>query len=262
MPQSKPGTIYERFGITAMADEGIRPGGFKLTERALEFCRFGRQSPVLDVGCGNGATVHLLRTVHDLWAVGMDASSVLAGEARKRGASFPLVIGTAGRLPFSDTAFRGVFLECTLSLTSNHREVLGECHRVIQTGGKLVITDVHVRNPDGLAGLANQPPTSCLRGAQEPNVVRNQVRAAGFEIELWEDHSDLLKEFVMRIVWTMGSMNAFWGLGGDRVADAGAMEEAVRHSRPGYHLLIGHKTAANGRCHRGPLPPHGEKTNR
>ena len=262
MPQPMPGTIYERFGVTAIADEGIRPGGLKLTERALEFCRFGRQSPVLDVGCGNGATVHFLRTVHDLWAVGIDASSVLAGEARKRSASPPLVIGTAGRLPFSDNVFRGVFLECTLSLMSNRREVLGECHRVIRPAGKLVITDVHVRNPDGLAGLANLPQTSCLRGAEDPNVVQDRVRAAGFEIELWEDHSDLLKEFVMRIVWTMGSMNAFWGFAGDRVAEAGAVEEAVRDARPGYHLLIGHKTAAHGRCRRRPLPSRGEKANR
>lgn len=66
MPQSSPRTIYDRFGITEMADDGIRPGGLRLTERALEFCRFPAQVPVLDVGCGNGATVHYLRTVHNL----------------------------------------------------------------------------------------------------------------------------------------------------------------------------------------------------
>ena len=67
MSQSTSGTIYEHFGITETANEGIRPGGLKLTEGAVEFCRFAPQSPILDIGCGNGATVHYLQTFHDLW---------------------------------------------------------------------------------------------------------------------------------------------------------------------------------------------------
>ena len=150
-------------------------------------------------------------------------------------------MGTADRLPFGDNVFNGVFLECTLSLMNDSLKVLSECHRVLRIGGKLVINDVYVRNPSGLAGLRELPPTSCLRGAKVQSELKEEVRISGFEIELWEDHSDLLKDFAVKIVWTMGSMSAFWGLAGDQVTESGALEEAVQHARPGYHLLIGWK---------------------
>jgi arsenite methyltransferase len=240
MRQSSPGTIYEHFGVTETANEGIRPGGLKLTERAMEFCRFAPQLTILDIGCGNGATVHYLQTIHNLWAIGIDTSSVLVGEARKRQAS-PLLMGTADRLPFGDSVFDGIFLECTLSLIKDSRNALAECRRVLRAGGKLVINDVYVRNPAGLAGLRKLPPTSCLRGAKVQSELKEEVRISGFEIELWEDHSYLLKDFAVKIVWTMGSMKAFWGLAGNQAKESGALEEAVRHARPGYHLLIGSK---------------------
>jgi SAM-dependent methyltransferase len=192
------------------------------------------------VGCGNGATVHYLQTVHDLWVIGVDTSTILVGEALKRQAS-PLLIGTADRLPFGDNVFDGIFLECTLSLMKNSRKILAECHRVIRTGGRIIISDVYVRNPAGLAGLRKLPPTSCLRGAKVQSELTDEVRISGFEIELWEDHSDLLKDFAVKIVWTLGSMSAFWGLAGNQVTESGVMEETVRHARPGYHLLIGSK---------------------
>jgi arsenite methyltransferase len=242
MPQSRPCTIYERFGVTSPANEGIRPGGLKLTERAVTHCRFEPQAPILDMGCGNGATVQYLRSAHNLWAIGIDASHILAVESRKRSASCPLVIGDAGRSPFRDGAFDGLFLECTLSLMSDQNAVLAECHRVLRPGGAIVISDVHVRNPINAADLRKLPPASCLRGATEAEASQAKALAAGFEIELWEDHSDLLKDFAVRIIWTLGSMSAFWGLAGHDEIDPDVVEEIARRSRPGYHLLIGRKT--------------------
>ena len=31
-----------------------------------------------------------------------------------------------------------------------------------------------------------------------------------FKIDLWEDHSDLLKQFAVQLVFSYGSMNQFW----------------------------------------------------
>ena len=259
MPQSEPSNIYERFGVTAMADEGIRPGGLKLTARALDFCRFPPRSAVLDVGCGNGVTVDYLRTEHDLWAFGIDASHVLAAIAQRRRIPIPLAIGTAEKLPFPDNAFDGLFLECTLSLLKDRNAVLAECHRVVRTGGKIVVTDVHVRNPAGLAGLGKLPSTSCLRGAEVRSVLQDRVHAAGFEIELWEDHSELLKEFAIEIVWTMGSMGAFWGLAGDQGINRDVIGDVIRRARPGYHMLIGQKTDTHRSGHLWALPACGAK---
>ncbi len=68
-----------------------------------------------------------------------------------------------------------------------------------------------------------------------------RVRDAGFDIELWEDHSRVLRDFAVRVVWSLGSMADFWGLAEDCDCDPEEIEEAVQNARPGYGLLIGTK---------------------
>jgi arsenite methyltransferase len=56
---------YENPKIHEVTGETIRPGGFALTKRAIEYCGFGKGARLLDVGCGLGATVEYLVDQHD-----------------------------------------------------------------------------------------------------------------------------------------------------------------------------------------------------
>lgn len=242
MAQSDRFKVYERLATTPLAAAGIRPGGMELTERALAFCPFAAGSVLLDIGCGSGVTLSYLQGVHGLTCVGIDASPVLLSEAGKRSPSVGLTCAHARRVPFRGNVFDGVILECTLSLMGDRVGTLREAHRVLRPRGRIILSDVYARNPRGIPRLRNLPMDCCLRGAMSQERSLEHVRAAGFEIDLWEDHSDLLKEFAVQLVWSYGSVAKFLGLGDEHWAGHQAAAESIRESRPGYFLLIGHKT--------------------
>ena len=51
---------YESESMAELTGETLRPGGFRLTEKALRFCNITEANSVLDLGCGLGATVNYL----------------------------------------------------------------------------------------------------------------------------------------------------------------------------------------------------------
>jgi len=49
-----------------------RPGGFEITEKAINFCKFPNNAKILDIGCGLGTTVDYLVQNHLFDAYGID----------------------------------------------------------------------------------------------------------------------------------------------------------------------------------------------
>jgi arsenite methyltransferase len=245
MGESQHCKIYKHLGSTPLVVNGIRPGGLELTERAMALSSFIPGSPVLDIGCGNGVTLDYLQNVKRLKPIGIDLSSVLALGAHTRNPFFPILIGNAEKLPFRDNTFEGVILECTLSLIEDRLSALNECRRILRSSGRIIISDLYARNPAVIPGLRRLPRDCCLRGATESSELKELVKTAGFDVDLWEDHSDLLKEFAFQIVWSYGSMENFWGLTKEPLENHEEMSQAIRESRPGYFLLVGHKNAQN-----------------
>jgi arsenite methyltransferase len=233
--------IYEHLGSTTVAADGIRPGGRVLTSRALAFCDFAKGSSVLDIGCGSGITVEYLREENALEPVGLDSSAELLARARQRTKAARLVMGSGFSLPFGAGSFHGVFLECVFSLLEDQRTALRECHRVLQVGGRIIVSDVYARDPYGIPRLRSLNTDCCLRGAMDRDHMLENLRTAGFSILLWEDHSYLLKEFAADLVWFYGSLEKFWNAVGQPSVDRDAVAEAVRQARPGYCLIVGRK---------------------
>jgi hypothetical protein len=68
--------------------------------------------------------------------------------------------------------------------------------------------------------------------------VVEQVGTAGFEVELVEDHSALLKRTAADFVFRYGSLQGFWeAVTGDaKLAESAC--DASRASRPGLFLLL------------------------
>jgi len=220
----------------------VRPGGFVLTDRAIAFCSLPERSRVLDVGCGIGATVTRLRKRYLLDAYGLDSSSKLLREARGLDSETPLVMGTASSLPVSDKELSAVFCECVLSLTSDQWIVLGEFYRVLRFGGLLILTDLYARSPSHSSELHGLPVLSCLSGAMSKSDIEVRITKSGFRILLWEDHSALLKELAVRLIFAGSSLQDLWG-GGCSKPDASCFPPPIRKARPGYYLLIARKEA-------------------
>jgi SAM-dependent methyltransferase len=93
---------------------------------------------LLEVGCGTGRWLAELgpgaRRVY-----GLDRSPGMLRQARERNASFHLICGRAGRLPFTDAAFDLVFCVNALHHFDHPRDFISEARRVLRPGGALAV---------------------------------------------------------------------------------------------------------------------------
>lgn len=229
--------LFESPALPRVTGTTLRPGGFTLTRRAVEYCQLAPGAAVLDIGCGLGATPHWLADRYGLRATGLDPSRTLLGRGRRRHGAVPLVAGCAERLPVGPGRMEAVFCECVLSLLPDPAAALAQCRRVLKSGGWLIVTDVYVRRPAGRAALRELPGTSCLTGACTRTELLGRTRRAGFQIEAWEDHSALLTHLAAEWIFTYGSLPAFWSSAA-APAPAGTVTRTLARARPGYYLML------------------------
>lgn len=128
------GWFHERHaGITSrVMGRGRDETGRSSYQRLAELARPGER--VLDVGCGDGYLLELLRQ-RGAVAVGGDRSEAELAAARRRGAI--AVSGEGAKLPFGDAAFSLVVSHLALSIMDGFEEIAAELDRVLAPGGRL-----------------------------------------------------------------------------------------------------------------------------
>lgn len=179
----KGGTALERLELDGCA----RPGGLALTQKALSLCGLPPGAPVLDIGCGAGATVRFLREGCGFDATGID---VLPGKAPW------LLAGRAESLPFASGSLHAALFECSLSKMEDPNKALAECRRVLIEGGWLIVSDLYAKN-GGAGGETGG-------GLESAGAIRARFAAAGFVEVLFEDETPALHSFWARLVFEMG----------------------------------------------------------
>jgi arsenite methyltransferase len=230
--------VYEQPAVQSALGETLRPGGLTLTDKALALCRLPAGARVLDVGCGSGASVGHLIAQHHLAAIGLDVSAVLLQPGRRRNPVLPLLQAMGERLPVSSGGLDAVLAECSLSLIADVDQALAEFWRVLKPGGHLILSDVYARNPEGLLALRRLPFESCLRSAMSQQDIAAKLRTHGFQIAVWQDHSEALKHLAGQLILLHGSMAQFWCRATSACLDPLDVQLAIRKARPGYYLLI------------------------
>ncbi|MFA5147135.1 MAG: class I SAM-dependent methyltransferase [Candidatus Omnitrophota bacterium] len=100
----------------------------------------GRGIKILDAGCGTGFTMAALDRYGR--SFGVDISDIALGYCRKRGLS-RMVKGSIEAMPFADASFDIVILTDVLyhRLVRDDLAVLGEAHRVLKSGGHVIINE-------------------------------------------------------------------------------------------------------------------------
>jgi arsenite methyltransferase len=241
--------LYESPILREVTGPVIRPGGFDLTDRGLACCRLAPGIRVLDIGCGTGACVDHLRRRHGLKAAGVDLSAVLLKEGASTYDGLPLLRGMAEQLPAMDDYFGAVVSECMLSLCPVPQSVLREVRRVLQPGGFLILADVYACTPGHGGWMGKDSIHSCLRGAVDRETIVSRVEDAGLDLLLWEDHTPVLKQLAAQLIWTYGSLDAFWSALG-RSDTAGNLHQGGTAciSRPGYYLAVARKPDKSQCC--------------
>lgn len=98
---------------------------------------------VLDVGCGTGDDVAALAAIVQPTgtAVGIDASSAMIAEARRRAARAVLLVADVQRLPFDDESFDRCRADRTLMHVADVDLALAEMVRVTGRGGRIVVSE-------------------------------------------------------------------------------------------------------------------------
>jgi arsenite methyltransferase len=225
-----------RTGTLPSGESLAHPGGPALTRRALELAHLQPGARILDVGCGSGHSMHLLAS-HGFQALGVDPA---AGPW-----DFPCIRAHAESLPLPDASFAAVLLECSLSIMDRPQQVLSECARVLVNGGRLIVSDLYARAPGSLHQVRALG-HSCISGMIVREEVESWLANVGFSLDLWEDHSPELREFVARFLLGGGSLPELWGCGASS-DDAEAVVQAMRSVRAGYFLLIATRVPGESR---------------
>lgn len=238
MSNKPPVNLYETSLMHAVTGPAIRPGYMELTKRAIEFCRLPESTNILDVGCGSGATLSHLKKHYNFKAAGVDLSRALLEKADHSNGKLALIQANASTLPVTDERFGAVFCECVLSLLKDPRAALIEWHRVLESGGYLIVADLYARNPSKKQGEKKIIDVNCcLNGAVDTETVYRRMSAAGFNILLFEDHTALLKNLAAQLAWTYGSLEVFLKAAGSTPC---ANTDAFS-GRPGYYLMVARK---------------------
>lgn len=187
-------------------------GAGALPERFPRLSALGAESKVLDVGCGAGQTLRLLRPYQPAERIGLDidpeALAFGCRVAESNGEVIHYVRASAHQIPFRDHCFTHVI--CRVALNYVHqRRALAEMVRVLRPGGYLYCSveglgfDCHfLKQARSAAQLASRlrdlaygltlawtgaqpPPGSRLTGGRASGTVRHCSRAlsrAGCEV--------------------------------------------------------------------------------
>jgi len=233
--------LYEQDTLRKVTGETVRPGGYELTQRAIAFCSLWETAKILDVACGTGASVQWLREKQGFQVVGLDLSELMLLVGHQRCPDLPLVQGESRSLPIASEQLDAILVECSLSLMPDLASVLGELNRVMCPSGYLIASDVFLRNPQAAGLLRSLPVECCLKGAKSQAEMLGILQSQGFEIVLWEDHSESLQHLTTQLIHEYGSMQEFWCKSMPGEIDHFELQLAIARTKPGYYLLVARK---------------------
>ena len=232
---------YASGRMAAEDDRLFRPGGLDLTARAIVLAHLEPGATIVDLGCGQGHSVRYLRGL-GYNAVGIDLGEPAHGASKPAaadtGREFKRVVGRAEELPLPAGSVDAVLAECSLSVVDDQDRALTECARVLKSGGRLIISDLYARRPEAI-GPGRALDGTCVAGIIVPAELKTRLAHCGFTVELWEDHSQALRECAARYIMEHGSCDGLWSTDG---ASSGRIESAMRAARAGYFLLIASRT--------------------
>ena len=209
----------------------IRPGGDALTQKAVEKAKLPAGARALDVGCGEGDTAAMLAGQFGFETIGVDQSYKLIDKGKARHPGLDLRRMEAEFLDFESNIFDAVLMECSLSVFRLHEDAAFEAYCVLKPGGKLIVTDLYRKNPDpaavarmledarekaqrpkidGACGENEKPSFVMLDGAFVADELAAMLEDIGFEIEYFEDESDVLAGFAAQAIMGHGSLEDYF----------------------------------------------------
>jgi len=174
--------------------------GSVATKELIELSGFTSDMHILDVGCGVGGSTRRLSHETGCFATGIDLSDQYIETAERLTQLLNMQervrfhAASALALPFDDDTFDGVW---SIQMGMNVEDKLSwlkEVYRVLKPGGRAVLYEV--------CGNKNTPVYFPVPWAQDssmsflvlPEAFRDVLTFAGFDIDVWNDKTDLAQK--------------------------------------------------------------------
>ena len=142
------------------------PGGEAHTRRMLTLADLPAGASILDMGGGGGEAGKLMHSL-GYKATGIDLEPRGEGVAQ----------GDFLHMPYPGGCFDAVLSQCSFFVSGDVSGALREAHRVLKSGGKLLLSDVFFTEPAPL------------------------LDRAGFEVLQSEDMTDTWREYYLEALW-------------------------------------------------------------
>jgi len=238
--------LFENPEFQEICGDTLHPGGLELTEKGVRACKFRNGAKILDIGCGKGDTANYLSEKHGLDITGLDQSEILIEQAKRKYPGLHFEKGDADFLEFSSNSFDGVLMECVLSLCDLKEEVLHECWCVLKEGGKLILSDLYLREPGKKKTDENSVAAvkTCMTGGMVKEELLEILRKTGFTKIMWNDCSETLGNITANAIMKYGSLEKFWEEMLPEGVDKNAFCTSVCSGKPGYFQLTAVKAKA------------------
>lgn len=157
----------------------------------LEEIRHQRPKRLLDLGCGTGEMLRLLREENqEAELAGLDLSSKMIARAREKNIpNAQFLEGDAEHLPYPTAYFDMVSCVQSFHHYPNPEKALAEVRRVLRPGGVFLLCDMYVANPL-FRWLENMFLLPALRLGDVHTYGRKEIcalmEAAGFSAVAWK----------------------------------------------------------------------------
>ena len=174
--------------------------GDTATRELIKLSGFTPEMHILDVGCGIGGSTRRLSHETGCRVTGIDLSDEYIDTARRLTQLLNMQDRVAFRaasalaLPFADDCFDGVW---SLQMNMNVEDKLSwlkETCRVLKPGGRAVLYEVCGNKNTPLHFPVPWAQDSSMSFLVPPESFRDVITAAGFEIAVWNDKTDLARK--------------------------------------------------------------------
>lgn len=187
--------------------------GDAATKELIKLANFTPDMHILDVGCGIGGSTRRLSHETGCRVTGIDLSDEYIDTAERLTQLLDMqervkfLAASALELPFEDDAFDGIWsLQMNMNV-EDKRSWLKEMHRVLKPGGRAILYEVCGNKNTPLHFPVPWAQDSSMSFLVPPDVFRNVIISAGFDIDVWNDKTDLARKAFANVKEPVGKPN-------------------------------------------------------
>ncbi|MBE6042270.1 MAG: methyltransferase domain-containing protein [Clostridiales bacterium] len=187
----------------------LHPGGTALSLRTARAAGLSPGDKVLDIGCGTGATLAVLKSTLDIIPFGADISAKVLEIARSVHPEMTFSLCDASAIPYPDGYFDAVMMECVLTLLDSPEDALEEAARVLKSDGTLLLSTLArtQENEETVeTGDGSLSPFTCHNGLANIASLTAYLDQLGLQLEYYEDNKKMLTDYMIESVMKYGSI--------------------------------------------------------